>query len=243
MKYELNPNYAKLKPLIENIEKHFQESTDVLHNERNEIRVISFEGSKYVIKAFKIPNIINQFIYRYVRPSKAKRSYLYSLKLGSDLSPEAIAYIEEHKKALLSRSYYISKHFDYDFEIRALLYDDTFEHRTQILEEFAVFTHQLHEKDVLHRDYSPGNILIKKLGEHYEFKIIDVNRMEFKVLSMDDRLSNFVRLSVNDATMKIVLCKYAACIQQDPEDTLATAKAFSIEYERKRALKNKLRGR
>jgi len=243
MKYELNPSYAKLKPLIENIEKYFQESTDVLHNERNEIRVVSFQDSKYVIKAFKIPNIINQFVYRYARPSKAKRSYLYSLKLGSDLSPEAIAYIEEHKKGLLSRSYYISKHFDYDFEIRALLYDDTFENRTQILEEFAIFTHQLHEIGVLHRDYSPGNILIKKQGNHYQFNIIDVNRMEFKVLSMDDRLSNFVRLSIDDATMKTILYQYAACIQQDPEDAFATAKAFSVEYERKRALKNKLRGR
>ena len=243
MKYELNPNYSHVKPLIENIEQHFQESTDVLHDGRNEIRVVSFKGSKYVIKAFKIPNMINRFVYRYFRPSKAKRSYLYSLKLGAELSPAAVAYIEQFDKTLLSKSYYISKHYDYDFEIRALLYDDSFKDRTQILEEFAVFTYQLHEKGVLHRDYSPGNILIKKQGEHFQFKIIDVNRMEFKTLSMDDRLSNFVRLSVDDATMKIILYKYAECIQQPPEDTLKTAQAFSIEYEKKRALKNKLRGR
>lgn len=243
MKVELNAKYSHLKSFVENIEQSFQKSSEILHDKRNQIRVVPFDGEKYVIKSFKIPNLINRFVYRYFRPSKAKRSYLYSLKLGAELSPDAVAYIEEFDKTLLSKSYYISKHFDYDCEIRALLYDENFENRTQILEEFAVFTHKLHEKGVLHRDYSPGNILIKKQGAHYQFKIIDVNRMEFKTLSLDDRLGNFVRLSVDDSTMKTILYKYAESAQLSPQEAYEKAKALSVEYEKKRALKNKLRGR
>ena len=243
MKITLNPKFSYLQSFVDNIESHFEASSNVLHNQRNEIRVITYKNENYVVKAFRLPNIVNRIAYRYFRSSKAKRSYEYSIKVGAELCPEAVAYIEEKKGLLLFKSYYISKHYDYDFEIRALLKDKSFENRTQILEEFAEFTHVLHEKNILHRDYSPGNILIKQAGKHYQFKIVDVNRMQFKALTMDERLSNFVRLSVDDKTMKTILYQYARCIQQDPKDTFEKAKQFSAEYESKRALKNKLRGR
>ena len=243
MKYEIQSDYQYVKPLIENIEKYFQKSADVLHDKRNEIRVVSFDSEKYVVKAFRVPNFINRIVYRYFRPSKAKRSYQYSIRVGADLCPEAVAFIEENKGFLLSKSYYISRHFDYDFEIRAVLNNKKFKNRTQILEELAEFTHVLHEKNILHRDYSPGNILIKKVGEQYLFKIVDVNRMQFKTLTLEERLSNFVRLSADDEAMKVIIYRYAQCIQKPAEEMLVLAKKYSDEYEAKRALKNKLRGR
>jgi len=243
MKYEIQDSFLHALPLIENIEKYFQESSSVLHNKRNEIRIISFENTDYVVKAFRVPNLINRIVYRYFRASKAKRSYEYSLRVGKELCPEAVAYIEKSENLLLSNSYYISRHFDYDFEIRAVLNDKSFENRVQILEEFADFTFGLHERKILHRDYSPGNILIKKLGEHYQYKIVDVNRMQFKPLNLEDRLSNFVRLSADDEAMKVILYHYAQLIQKPQEEVLRQAKKYSDEYEKKRALKNKLRGR
>lgn len=243
MKVEIQTKYQHLKPLIENIESYFQQSSSVLHNKRNEIRVVSYENENYVVKKFRVPNFINRIAYRYFRPSKAKRSYEYSIKVGAELCPEAVAYIEETKNFILEKSYYISRHFDYDFEIRALLNDDSFDNRNQILEEFSVFTHGLHEKNILHRDYSPGNILIKKAEDNYRFKIVDVNRMQFKTLTLEDRLSNFVRLSVDDKTMKTIIYRYAECSKKPAEEMLSIAKKFSDEYEEKRALKKKLRGR
>ena len=243
MKYELQTQYQHLKPLIENIEYYFQQSSQVLHAERNEIRIVSFEGDDYVIKSFKIPNLINRFAYRYLRSSKAKRSYAYSLKLGRTLCPEPVAYLEQYETGLLSKSYFIARHFDYDFTIRPVLTETTFKNRIQILEAFAAFTLQLHETGVLHRDYSPGNILIKQHSDSVEFKIIDVNRMQFKTLDLQERLTNFARLMVDDSTMKIMLERYALLMNCPPAPMLMQAIQYRDAFARKRALKNKLRGR
>ena len=164
MNYELHPHYQHLRPLVDNIEHYFQQSSAVLHQARNELRVVEFADENYVIKAFKIPHLVNRFAYRYLRDSKAKRSYDYSLKLGAELCPEAVAYSEYYKKGLLDKSYYISRHFQYDYTIRSVL-NHTIEHYDDVLQQFAAFTFKLHEKNILHRDYSPGNVLVKKQEE------------------------------------------------------------------------------
>ncbi len=250
MKVVINQNHLHLKSLIDNIEDHFQRSSEVLYDQRNQIRVVSFEGEDYVVKSFKVPNIINQLAYRYLRPSKAKRSYEYSLKLGKSYCPEAISYIEHYKGVLLSKSYYISKRYCYDFTIRPVLLDKDFnpDKRKQVLKELAYFTYTLHENNILHNDYSYGNILIKKReaahkSQEYEFNIVDVNRMQFKKLTLDERLNNFARLSADDDAMEIMMSNYAQHIQKPKESILSKAKFFRDEFTRKRVLKNKMRGR
>lgn len=247
MKYRLHPSYQHTQPLITNIEDHFQDFLQILQTGRNEIRVIKFADEEYVVKSFKIPNFINRFAYRYLRPSKAKRSYEYSVKLGAEICPEPVAYIEQYQYQLLSRSYFICRYFNYDFTIRALLNDVTFPDRTQILQEFAVFTYHLHQRGILHHDYSPGNILIKKQQDqqknHYEFKIIDINRMQFRELNLQDRLGNFVRLMTDDATMKVILDQYAQLIEKPQDELLMAAIKYRDQFIYRRKLKNKLRGR
>ena len=243
MKYQLHPTYQHLLPLVNYIEDYFQNATEVLHAERNEIRSVKFNDEDYVIKSFKIPNIINRFAYSYLRASKAKRSYQYSLKLGEATCPDPVAYIEEFQSGGLSRSYFISRHFHYDFTIRPLLDDDGFDNRTEILQKFAEFTYGLHQRGILHRDYSPGNILIKKHLDHYQFNIIDVNRMQFKTLTLQDRLTNFARLMVDDATMKVILDRYAEIINKSEREILAKALEYRDQFAHRRRLKNKLRGR
>jgi len=245
MKYVLNPSYPHLKVFIENIETHFQRSTKILYDQRNQIRLVTYEGERYVVKAFKVPNLINRFAYRYLRPSKAKRSYEYSIKIGKNRCPQAVAYIEEYKNTLLTKSYYISKYYDYDFTIRPILLDEKFDSdtRRQVLKQFADFSYELHNNHILHHDYSYGNILIKKVGEAYQFKIIDVNRMQFKTLTLNDRLNNFARLSAKDEYMEIIISQYAQRIGGSVDTLLPIAKEYRDKFTESRVLKNKLRGR
>ena len=243
MKYQLHPKYAHCQPLIDHIEVHFQQATQILHAERNEIRIVKFADKDYVVKSFRIPHLINRFAYHYLRASKAKRSYQYSLKLGMEICPEPVAYIEQFHQGLLARSYFISRHFNYDFTIRPLLDDARFENRSEILRQFATFTHHLHQRGILHRDYSPGNILIKQQGKQYNFKIIDVNRMQFKSLNLKERLSNFTRLMVDDSTMEIILNCYAKLINKPSKEILAMGIGYRDQFTSRRKLKNKLRGR
>ncbi len=245
MKVVINSKYQSLAVFIENIESYFESSEDILYDHRNLIKGVSFQGQDYVVKKFKIPNVINRIVYRYFRPSKAKRSYDYSLKIGEGICPEPIAYIEDRARGLLGKSYYISRHYSYDFTIRPVLLDKNFEKalRYQVLTDFADFTFSLHEKGILHRDYSYGNILIKHQQGQFEFNIIDVNRMQFRMLSLNDRLENFARLSADDDAMQVIMTRYAKLVNKPVNQLLSVANAFRDEYMRKRKLKKKLRGR
>lgn len=247
MIYEINPKFASLKPLIEDIDSYFQNSSHVLYDQRNVIRVIDYEGAKYVVKAFKVPNSINRFSYRYLRSSKAKRSYLYSLKIDADLTPEPIAYIELNKNRLLDKSYYISRFFDYNHTIHDVLQNKELHEREVILIKFADFTYKLHQLEILHNDYSHGNILIKNTVESgettYEFKMIDINRMEFRELDLKTRLENFSRIRADDEDMHIIITQYAKKIGLPLESLIKDAKSYRDSFYRKRALKNKLRGK
>ena len=218
----------------------------MLYDQRNVIRVVTYDNEEYVVKAFRVPNAINRFAYCYLRPSKAKRSYQYSLKIGAELSPEPIAYIEQTKNLLLAKSYYISKHFDYDHTIHEVLINKELQDRKQILKAFADFTYNLHELEILHHDYSHGNILIKKsavLDSGYEIKIIDVNRMEFKALDLKARLENFARIKADDDDMEIIITQYAKNLNQPVANLLKDAKFYRDDFYQKRALKHKLRGK
>jgi len=42
---------------------------------RNVIKIVTVEGEDLNIKAFKIPNIVNQIAYGFFRKSKARRSF------------------------------------------------------------------------------------------------------------------------------------------------------------------------
>ena len=62
---------------------------------------------------------------------------------------------------------------------------------------FARFTAQLHKAEILHVDYSPGNILVKKQAGSYVFALVDVNRMKFKSISVVDACKNLARLATS----------------------------------------------
>lgn len=246
MIYEINPKYENLQPLIDNIESYFERSSHILYDQRNVIRVVNYENKKYVVKAFKIPNLINRFAYRYLRPSKAKRSYIYSLKIGRELTPEPIAYIEQNQNGLLATSYYISEYFEYENTIHEVLISKELKNRKKILQEFADFTFKLHQLDILHHDYSHGNILIKKSSEthsnvDYELKIIDINRMEFKPLDLKTRLENFARIKADDEDMQIIITQYSKNMNLAVKDLLKDAKFYRDDFYKKRAIKHKLR--
>lgn len=245
MKCVINPKFQHLSSFIENIEEHFQKSNDILYDERNQIKSISFEGEDYVVKSFKVPNALNRFAYRYLRPSKAKRSYEYSLKIGGEFCPEPIAFIEEIKNGLLGKSYFISKYFGYDFTIRPILLDKDFDEelRKKVLVGLADFAFKLHEKGILHRDFSYGNILIKYQGDQLIFNIIDVNRMQFSDLTIEERMESFARLHADDRAMGLIISQYSQHVQQSTDMLLSLALKYRNDFQAKKDLKKKLRGR
>lgn len=190
----------RFSEFILNIKEYFSNNKNfVIYDKRNIIKIVEYDSVKYVVKSFKIPHLLNKIVYRFFRDSKAKRSYENSIKLLElDVNtPRPIGYIEFNSLFLFKDSFYVSEFFDYDFEIRAVLKDENFENRVEILEEFIKFSYELHNKGIYHIDYSPGNILIKKINEKYEFYIIDVNRMKFLDFDIDLRMKSMSKLTNN----------------------------------------------
>lgn len=239
MKFELTDN--KYIDFLKNIKNHFNASKDSIHKARNDIKIVNFKGESLVVKSFKIPNIINKIVYTFFRDSKAKKSYENSIKIV-DFVPKPIGYIEFKKFGLINESFFVSENFKYDFTIREVLKNSDFKERETIFKIFAKFTFTLHEEGILHLDYSPGNILIKKVNDKYIFKIVDINRMEFKTLSVNERLGNFAKLWAKDEELKIIIEEYAKLIGKDEQNCIESALKYSQNHKDRKNAKKRLRG-
>jgi hypothetical protein len=200
--------------LVKNIRDYFRQSDVSIWDRRNKIKIITYNKNDVTIKSFKIPHLINKIAYSFIRDSKAKRSYNNSLKLKTFV-PKPIGYAEFRKYGLLQDSYFVCEKYDYDFTIREPLTQNDFLDKESIFKAFAKFTFELHSKGIEHLDYSPGNILIKKLESGYEFKIIDVNRMRFRQLNTQESLENFSKLWADDKDLNYIIKEYATLARID----------------------------
>jgi tRNA A-37 threonylcarbamoyl transferase component Bud32 len=242
MTYE-SPN-ERLKDFVRNIKTYFkQEKNTVIYDKRNIIKIVEFEGKKYVVKSFKIPHLLNQIVYRFFRDSKARRSFdnAYQLEKMDIETPQTVGYIEFPTHFRFKESFYISEFLDFDFEIRAIFTDKHFEDRENILKKFIEYTYKLHQKKVHHIDYSPGNILVKKLGSFYQFSIIDVNRMEF--VEFDDalRMKNLAKLTNNREDNEFMAKHYADIAKLDEKILLDKLNVALIKQEKYLANKKRLK--
>jgi len=207
---EYNKNYPNFKDALLNIKTIFSDNAHTIHLARNELKVIEINNISTVVKAFKVPNIINQFVYANLRKSKAYKAYhnasrLHKLNIST---PQALGYIEFLNDNLLKESFFISKEFSYDFTI-AHIRDEQPIYKQKVLEDFAIFSYDLHTKGVWHVDYSGGNILIKEEDGNYIFSIVDINRMKFRSITAYEGLENFNKLWFNEEDLTTIAKTYA----------------------------------
>ena len=233
----------KYQKFILEIRNYFQKEKNTLFKQRNTIKLIAYDEKKYAVKSFKTPHLLNQIVYRFFRASKAQRSYENSVKLkelGIN-TPNPIGYIEFPSLFLFKESYYISEFFDFDFEIRDVLSDENFKDRETILEAFVAFSYDLHNKGVYHVDYSPGNVIIKKLEEGYEFAIIDVNRMKFIEYDDEIRFKNLSRFSTSAEDLEFIAKHYAKISGIDEVFSISTLWKYHNEHQQYLVNKKRLK--
>src|SRR5210317_2082664 len=93
----VHSKFDNLKYEIEETLHNFsREGTYLVKGKRNHIKKIDINGKLFNIKQFKTPNLIQAFVYRYIRRSKARRSYEYAFKLldCNIKTPFPVAYYE-----------------------------------------------------------------------------------------------------------------------------------------------------
>ena len=198
------------------------------------------------MKSFKVPNLVNRIAYKYVRSSKAARSFEYAHKLLEKgiHTPEPIAYFEE-EGLLFGHSYYVSNHLNYDLTYRELCEASPYLGNKDILSAFARFTYNLHEKGIHFLDHSLGNTLIVITEKGYDFYLVDLNRMKFGPMDFDTRMNNFARLSPRPEDIAVMASAYALVSGENEKNVydamLAGVQKFQEAFYKKKRLKKRLK--
>lgn len=231
MKIVINPKYQALESFVMSIPDLFEHEGKLVYDARNQLKCYSVEGYNVIVKRYKIPHIINRIAYTYFRPSKAKRAYEFALKLlqlGVN-TPTPIAYIEQYQLGLLTHGYFISIYENDYSDIRKLMTGE--QTNENLLKELSVYISDFHNKGVLHCDMSPGNILYKKVENHYDFTLVDINRMQFlPSISNEKRFKSFKRLSETESVLTAVARLYAAASNLDEKETVEKINRYNIKF-------------
>lgn len=250
MIFKINPEFKSHEKEISAAFQNFDQlGENYIVGERNRIKLFDIDNQKINIKAFKIPNKLNQLIYRYFRPSKAKRSFNYAqhlLQKGIG-TPNPVAFFEEFGGLGLKRSYYASIHQDYDLTYRELVEVKDYPDHENILRQFTQFCYKMHQSGIEFKDHSPGNTLIKKGKEGlYSFYLVDLNRMKFHdFMDIEQRMKNLSRLTPKKEMVQVMADEYAEISGENP-DRLFTllwdyTEKFQEKYHRKQRAKKKLK--
>ena len=194
----LNPKYESLRGFVETLPDIFDHTGETVYEDRNCVKkLITPDGMEINVKRYHAPGGINKYVYSLgIRKPKGVRAYIYPQKLlAKDIdTPEPIAYIEERCCGILGFSYFVSLQCPYEHRMFDVgdAPDGTYE---ELACAFARFTADMHVKNVMHMDYSPGNILYRQMPDGtFRFSLVDINRMYFGKVGMKAGCNNFKRL-------------------------------------------------
>ena len=248
MKYVVSPLFSAFDAKIQECILTFQTSGTLFGNgDRNTIKLFDLNGQSINIKSFKIPNLINKIAYRYFRKSKARRSFEYATNLLEKGigTPQPIAYLENYNWLGLTSSFYVSEHLVTELTFRELVEIPEYPENEIILRQFTQFSFDLHEKGIEFLDHSPGNTLIKKVGDQkYAFYLVDLNRMNFHTtMDFDMRMKNLSRLTPKKEMIAIMSEEYAKFYPQSKEIVFEKMWFFTQEFQQKFAKKQRLKKR
>jgi len=245
--HTIHNNFKEDKEQLINIIDGFSDSGIVLGEpSRNTIKLFELNDLILNIKSFKKPHSFNQLVYGFFRKSKARRSYEYAnilidKRIGT---PSPIGFFENKNIFGLPDSYYISEHLECELTYRELLINLNYENHEEILRAFTRFTYELHEKGVYFLDHSPGNTLIKRNGNNYNFFLVDLNRMKFQKMHFNDRMQNFERLTPYKSMVEVMSDEYAKISGIEYAKVFnsmwSKTEHFQEAFHRKQRLKKKL---
>lgn len=221
MKVVIRPEYEYLREWIETLPQTFEQQGEVIYNARNQIRVVTLPNGLCVnVKRFHRPAFCNRLIYTYLRAPKAQRAYQNAQALQSSGigTPTPIAYLLCGNR-LLQTSYLITlqstlQHTFYDFR------DGQVKGKESLIRAFAQWTANMHRQGILHLDYSPGNILYDYVDNHWQFEVVDINRLRLGRVTPQKGAANFCRLWGKQDFFEIVAPAYAEAMGIDEQQCL-----------------------
>ena len=215
-KVVVNPKYEKFSDFVRNVWRENYAPDRIYRNYRNIVEKVTVDGVQLVVKKFKKPTEFNRVVYTFLRPSKAKRSYEYSLRLlnlGFE-TPDPVGYVEMRKHGIFHTGYYVCLYSDYR-SIGELLNLDFYDENPekigllkQFIKAFAAYCVDLHRHHITHNDYNKENILYKIIDGKFHFALIDVNRSNFKSHSRIQFTSDLANLGCSPIVVAAIVVEY-----------------------------------
>jgi hypothetical protein len=206
------PGFEAQHDFIASLPERFERGEGkIIYDGRNQLREFTNNGVTMAVKSFCLPKLINRIAYGFLRSSKAQRSCEYAQLLLSKgiATPAPIGYVTERKGLLFGRSYYASVKSDYTHNFYDAIQPGV-ANRDKFLVAVAKTTARLHECGFLHKDYSAGNILLRELEDGtVRVEIIDLNRIRFHKIGLEEGCKNFERLPVSEGVVEVLAETYA----------------------------------
>lgn len=228
----VNPKYESLRAFLERIPTVFEHEGREIYNDRNIIKVLDApNGTALNVKRYCVPKGPNRLVYSLgIRKPKGLRAFRYPQRLlaASIDTPEPVAYIEERRGGLLGYSFFISLQCSYEHTLKDVgnAEPGTYE---ALAEALGRFTASMHDKQLMHRDYSPGNVLYHVDADgHYHFSLVDINRMHFGSVDQRHGCLNFIRLWGPKRFFELLVRAYAEARGFDSDACVA----FALERRR-----------
>lgn len=234
MNITVNPSYQSLENFIRILPEVFQSQGIMLHNKRNVVKRFDVDGLPLVVKRYKVPLFFQRIDYTFFRPSKAKRAYLFAMRLKElgISTPDPVAFIECKRYGFFRQGYFVStltEHPDLKSNISLLDTDHV------LFDGLIDYLVMLHAKGFLHGDTNLSNFLFHKEDGHYEFEVIDVNRSHFKETpTQEECLANLMRITRDRQLSARIVSAYAERRGWDAEESVRFVHHLIDKYEQKR---------
>lgn len=151
----------------------------IIHDDRNQIRLVVIDGMPVVMKQFKRRNLKGRLRHTFFRKNKARCAFENAIELlkRGFVTPQPIAYQEVRRMGIIEQVYFACEYTDASMVDGRLTDKKLFDKELAIA--YARFVAKMHESGVLHCDLNPLNTLVKEREGQYDFQLIDINRMQF----------------------------------------------------------------
>lgn len=232
----INPAYKSLEQFISTIPSVFDTQGTLIYDERNQVRIFMVGEMKLVVKRFRRPLLHQRIDYTLFRPSKAKRAYLYGMKLVElgISTPTPIAYIETYHLSLFTQGYLVTE-FCGDPDARIVREEP--EKHDDLIDSVVRFIVRCHEKGFIHGDTNLSNFLYRKDASGYHVTTIDINRSHFfSNPSKEKCLESLFRLTHVRPVLTKIVRRYAELRGWDTTSSVQFVLEKLNKFERRKKL-------
>lgn len=241
----VHPPYVDLYVFIQNLPQNFDKIGSIIQNNRNDIRICNVNGYRLVIKSFKGMYFPNKVAYSLFRKSKAQRSYEFSFFLQSKgiRTPKPVGYVDCYQYGFLTDSYFVSEyleHTHFNTLINNVINQGSEAIRNAV-HDLARFTFQLHLSNVYHVDYSNGNLLCNNSNGHYEFALVDLNRIKFRKIDFRKGLLNFATLNIPQEALTMLVSEYTSLCGLNYQQSLELIENYKKNASKRKKIRTKLK--